>query len=110
MGWGCVGIRGKSGKGGNLGKTGKSGNLGKSGKSGNLGKSAEYLQVDKNEVGRRRYDKGVTKVVRWALRKWYDGHYESGTKIECILLRTGMGIVRFVMGVFSIKVRVCGQR
>ena len=65
MGWGCVGIRGKSGKGGNLGKTGKSGNLGKS------GKSAEYLQVDKNEAGRRRYDKGVTKVVRWALRKRY---------------------------------------
>ena len=74
MGWGCVGIRGKSGKGGNLGKTGKSGNLGKSGKSGNLGKSgksAEYLQVGKNEAGRRRYDKGGTKVVRWALRKRY---------------------------------------
>ena len=65
MGWGCVGIRGKSGKGGNLGKTGKSGNLGKS------GKSAEYLQVDKNEAGRRWYEKcdesgmmGITKAVQ----------------------------------------------
>ena len=62
-----------------LGSPGKVGILGRPGKVGILGKAGKALNTCR--LARTRQDEGGT--IKGG-RKWYDGHYESGTKIECI--------------------------